>query len=71
MDSPSDQVHPGQGGGEGETSHNRVERLSLEFAGDGDKCISGGVERHFILYILFFILVSNLLQTIIFLYFSC
>jgi hypothetical protein len=47
MDGPSDEIHPRQGGGEGETSHNGVERLGFEFTGDRDEGIGGNFGGHF------------------------
>ena len=46
VDSPSNQVHPREGGGEGESSNDGVEGLGLEFTSDERNSFSSS--RHFI-----------------------
>ena len=46
VDSPSHQVHPREGGGEGESSNDGVEGLGLEFTSDERNSFSSS--RHFI-----------------------
>ena len=45
VDSPPDQVHPREGGGEGESGNNGVEGLGLEFTSDERNSFSS--RRHF------------------------
>ena len=45
VDSPPDQVHPREGGGEGESSNDGVEGLGLEFTSDERNSFSS--RRHF------------------------
>ena len=47
VNQPSHQVHPREGGGEGEPGNNRVEGLSFEFGGDERNGFFSG--RHFLL----------------------
>ncbi len=46
VNSPPDQVHPREGGGEGESGNNGVEGLGLEFTSDERNSFSSS--RHFI-----------------------
>lgn len=46
VNSPPDQVHPREGGGEGESSNDGVEGLGLEFTSDERNSFSSS--RHFI-----------------------
>lgn len=52
VNSPPDQVHPREGGGEGESGNNGVEGLGLEFTSDERNSFSSS--RHFIYIILRF-----------------